>query len=726
MDRELLLEIGVEELPAAWLPALTTQMAEKLEARLKELRLKPDVKVETFSTPRRLTACVGRMPERQEDVDETVTGPPVSAAFNAAGEPTPAALGFAKKQDVAFESLERVETAKGTYLAARKHHRGKSTVDVLPELLGGLLRDLAFPKQMHWDAMLEDGKGELVFGRPIRWLLYLYGGRVVPFTIARTANAAGPQVQEVTTGAVTYGHRFLATSGRAGRSVKVRTFDEYRSKLPEHFVILEHTERRGRIGRELETKARKLGGRVSLRDHAALVDEVADLVEYPGVVAGFYPREFLELPHEVLTTTLVHHQHYFPVVGDSGELKEAFLAVVNTQPEDERLIAKYAERVVVSRLRDAKFFWDADRKLRLEDRLERLHTIVFHKKLGSYRDKAERVARLAEQIARDVLAGSAADAASAAKAGLLAKADLATDMVFEFTELQGVMGGIYAREENLPGPVWKAIYYHYLPQGVEADAPPTRAQLGTAATTWAAVSMADKADTLTSLFSAGEKPTGSRDPFGLRRQGHGLLKVLVDLPELTGIDRPVTLGQVVGTLKHGGDGPDAALETFLIDRLRYVLEQRGFDSRNVRAVTHGRADEIRPLVARRKLEVLPEFTSSRDFTQLATAFKRVRNIARELAAGASEDLSPLNEPAEVALRDEIERRQVAIESAIGAGDYRRAFAEAAKFGPSVDRFFTDVFVMVDDQTLRTARLALMKRLETIILKLADISEIVAM
>jgi glycyl-tRNA synthetase beta chain len=724
MDRELLLEIGVEELPAAWLPALTTQMAEKLEARLKELRLKPDVKVETFSTPRRLTACVGRMPERQEDIDETVTGPPVSAAFNAAGEPTPAALGFAKKQDVAFESLERVETPKGAYLAARKHHRGKSTVDVLPELLGGLLRDLAFPKQMHWDAMLEDGKGELVFGRPIRWLLYLYGGRVVPFSIARTANAAGAQVQEITTGAVTYGHRFLATSGRAGRSVKVRTFDEYRSRLPEHFVILEHAERRGRVARELETKARKLGGRVSLRDHAALVDEVADLVEYPGVVAGFYPRDFLELPHEVLTTTLVHHQHYFPVVGDSGELKEAFLAVVNTQPEDERLIAKNAERVVVSRLRDAKFFWDADRKVRLEDRLERLHTIVFHKKLGSYRDKAERVARLAEQIVRDVLAGSPADAASAAQAGLLAKADLATDMVFEFTELQGVMGGIYAREEHLPEAVWKAIYHHYLPQSVEADAPPTRAQLGTAATTWAAVSMADKADTLTSLFSAGEKPTGSRDPFGLRRQAHGLVKVLVDLPELTGIDRPVTIGEVVGAVKPG-TGPDAALETFLLDRLRYVLEQRGFDSRNARAVTHSHVGDISPLVARRKLEVLPEFTSSRDFTQLATAFKRVRNIARELAAGANEDLSPLNEPAEVALRDEIARRQVAIESAIGAGDYRRAFAEAAKFGPSVDRFFTDVFVMVDDQTLRTARLALMKRLETIILKLADISEIVA-
>src|SRR5579872_148024 len=409
MDRELLLEIGVEELPASWLPVLTAQMAEKLEARLKDMRLRPDVKVETFSTPRRLTACVGRMPERQDDFDETITGPPVSAAFNPAGEPTPAALGFAKKQGVEFSAVERLETPKGTYIAVRRHHRGKSTVDVLPELLGGLLRDLSFPKQMHWDAMLEDGKGELVFGRPIRWLLYLYGGRVVPFTIARMPGAAGAQVQEVPTGALTYGHRFLATSGRAGRSVKVRTFDEYRAKLPEHFVILEHSERRGRIARELEAKARKLGGRVSLRDHGALLDEVADLVEWPAVVAGFYPREFLELPHEVLTTTLVHHQHYFPVVGEHGELKEAFLAVVNTQPSDERLIAKNAERVVVSRLRDAKFFWEADRKVRLEDRLDRLHTIVFHKKLGSYRDKAERVGRLAEQIVRDVFAGSAAD-----------------------------------------------------------------------------------------------------------------------------------------------------------------------------------------------------------------------------------------------------------------------------------------------------------------------------
>jgi len=722
MDRELLLEIGVEELPAAWLPALTKQVSEKLQARLKELRLVPDVPVESFSTPRRLTARVGRMPERQEDLDETISGPPISAAFNAAGEPTPAALGFAKKQGVAIDAIERVKTDKGEYIVARRHVRGKSTVDVLPDVLGGLLRDLAFPKQMHWDAMLEDGRGELVFGRPIRWLLYLYGGRVVPFTIGRVPGAAGSLVQEITTGAVTYGHRFLATSGRAGRSIKVRTFDEYRARLPEHFVILDHTERRDRIARELEAKARKLGGRVHLREHAALLAEVADLVEYPGVVAGFFERDFLELPQEVLTTTLVHHQHYFPVLSEKGELKEAFLAIVNTQPSDERTIARNTERVVTARLRDARFFWESDRKTRLEDRLERLHSLVFHKKLqaNSYRDKAERIERLARRIAGDVF--GAADAADhAARAAKLAKADLVTDMVFEFPELQGVMGGIYAREQGEPEPVWKAIYSHYLPIGVEADAPPTRAQLGAAAVTWAAVSLADKADTLVSLFGAGEKPTGSRDPFGLRRQAHGLIKVLVDLPELTGVDRPVTLGQVIDLQGEGG----ATLRPFLLERLRYVLEQRGFDARNVRSVTHGDVDALSPLVARRKLEVLPEFTSSADFTQLATAFKRVRNIARELAAGASAELSALTEPAEVALRQELEQREQAIAAAVKTRDYRRGFAEAAKFGPSVDKFFADVFVMVEDLRLRAARLALMKRLETTILTLADISEIVA-
>jgi glycyl-tRNA synthetase beta chain len=509
MDRELIIEIGVEELPASWLPNLTRQMAERVEARLKDLRIAPGAPVESFSTPRRLTARVARIAERQEDLDEVLTGPPVAAAFGKDGQPTPAALGFARKNGVAFEQLTRAQTPKGEYLAYRRQQRGRSAVDALPDVMAGVLRDLAFPKQMHWDAKLDDGKGELLFGRPIRWLLFIYGGRVVPFTISRSELASGPQVQDLESGALTYGHRFLATSGRAGRSIKVRSFDEYQARLVEHFVVLDHAERRDRIARELEMHAKRLGGRVQLKEHASLIEEVADLVEYPAVVAGFFDAGFLVLPGEVLATTLVHHQHWFPVVTDQGRLKEAFLAVVNTQPADERVIAKNAERVVAARLRDAKFFWEADRAQTLESRLERLHTVAFHKKLGSYRDKAERIEKLAAWIASDVLARPEI-AAHAAIAARLAKADLTTDMVYEFPELQGTMGGIYAREEGQPEAVWKSIYFHYLPLGVEADAAPARAQLGEAAAVWAAVSLADKLDTVVGLTNAGEKATGSR------------------------------------------------------------------------------------------------------------------------------------------------------------------------------------------------------------------------
>jgi glycyl-tRNA synthetase beta chain len=730
MDRELLIEIGVEELPAAWMPALTRQLAERVGARLKELRIAPGAPIESFSTPRRLTARVGKIAERQEDFDETISGPPVSAALGADGAPTPAGLGFAKKQGVAFDELARVTTPKGEYLAYHKRHRGKSAVDTLPDLLGGLLRDLSFPKQMHWDAQLDDGRGELLFGRPIRWLLFLYGGRVVPFTIGRTPGAISPQVLEIESGALTYGHRFLATSGRAGRSIKVRSFDEYQARLAEHFVVLDHAERRSRIVRELDLHARRLGGRVHLKDHAALIEEVADLVEYPGVVAGFYDRAFLTLPHEVLTTTLVHHQHYFPIVTETGELKEAFLAVVNTQPANERVIAKNAERVVTARLRDARFFWESDRKTTLESRLERLHTVLFHKQLGSYRDKAERLSSLADWIAREAL-GQPAEAAHAAKAGRLAKTDLTTDMVFEFTELQGTIGGIYAREEGLPEQVWKAIYYQYLPVGVEADAPPSATQLGAAAISWAAVALADKLDTFVSLSRAGERATGSRDPFGLRRQTQGAVRILMDLPELTGIDREVWLGPVLEraathaadtTQPWTGEAAQAAL-AFAVERVRFALETRGFTGEVVRAATP--AGDVSPLRARRVAEALQGMRGSEDFQALAILFKRVKNIAKEVHDDAAMDRDALVEPAERALLEALDLRRPRIQAAVARSDYRAAFVDIAGLRAAVDRFFTEVFVMADDPRVRQARLKLMADLRDLILHLADISEIIS-
>lgn len=737
MDRELLLEIGCEELPASWLPPLTNQIAEIVRAQLAEHRLPAETPVDSFSTPRRLTVRVARVPERQTDLEELVNGPPVSAAFKPDGTPTPAAIGFAAKHSVDVAALERVATPKGAYLAYRRRQRGKAAVDVLPDVLADTLRGLAFPRLMRWDAALEDGRGELMFGRPIRWLLFTYGGRVVPFTIVRSSAAQTSQVQDVTTGAVTYGHRFLTTSGRAGRAIKVRTFDDYRNRLLENFVILERGERHDKIASQLDAKAVRLKGRVSRVAHgeSGLLHEVPDLVEYPSVIAGTFASEFTDvLPEEVLTTTLIHHQHYFPVEGEDGKLKPAFLAVINTEPDNERTIARNAERVVTARLRDALFFWESDRKATLESRIERLSTLLFHRKLGSYKDKAERIEQLAQWIATESFGASPDVAAHAGLAARLAKADLATDMVREFTELQGAMGGIYARAEGLPEDVWKAIYFHYLPIGVEADAPPSKTQLGKAAVTWAAVSLADKLDTIVGLFAAGEKPTGSRDPFGLRRAAQGVVKILIDIHQLTGFHARPALGPLLNQAAshHGGyPEPPVALFTFMLDRLRYVLEQRGFDPRNVWAVTHERSDVIAPVDARHKLEALPEFTESADFQRLAIAFKRVRNIAKELPnqefeiAEATGEPMTLEEPAERSLADEIERRRPIIDAAVAAGSgYKKAFAEAAQFKSVVDRFFDEVLVMAPDPIVRKSRLRLLKRLEVLILKLADISEIV--
>jgi glycyl-tRNA synthetase beta chain len=734
MDRELLIEIGVEELPAAWLPGLTRQLGERLEARLKDARIAPGAAVEVYSTPRRLTARLGKIAERQEDLEEVVTGPPVSAAFDAEGRPTPAAVGFARKQGVGVEDLGRAQSARGEYLTFLKRQRGKSAIDALPDVLGGVLRDLAFPKQMKWDAMLEDGRGELVFGRPIRWLLFLYGGRVVPFTIGRAANAAGSSVQEIPSGALTYGHRFLATSGRAGRSIKVRSFDEYQLRLKEHFIVLDHAERRDRIARDLEGHARRLNGRVGLKEHQRLLDEVADLVEFPGVVAGFFDRAFLELPKEVLATTLVHHQHYFPVLSETGEVKEAFLAVVNTQPKDERLIAKNAERVVTARLRDARFFWESDRRVRLESRLERLHTVLFHKKLGSYRDKAERIEALAAWIASTVFEQPAA-AGSAALAARLAKTDLTSDMVFEFPELQGTMGGVYAREEGHPEQVWKAIYHHYLPVGVEADAAPARSDLGAASVTWAAVSLADKLDTLLGLFAAGEKVSGSRDPFGMRRAAQGVMRILVDLEALTGLTSRPTLGPLVQqTMQQlNFSWPDTAAENqflfFMADRLRHLMQLRGLQYEEIAAATN----EVQRIASRSVRTLVDHGTAlaavrpMAEFGALAESFKRANNIVFEAwgseaanrAAGANADL--LREPAERALLASLARIEALMRAHIDAFDSRAALLAFAPIQPDLDRFFSEVRVNVDDEDLRNARLSLLQQLRTVISEIGDLS-----
>jgi glycyl-tRNA synthetase beta chain len=743
MDRELLLEIGCEEIPASWLVPLTRQLSERLSAELEAFRISAGAPVETHATPRRLMAGVSRISERQTDLDEQVTGPPVSAAFDASGQPTPAAIGFARRGNVEPSALTVVDTAKGKYVAYAKHERGKATVDVLPDVLAATLRGLSFPKAMRWDAWLDDGKGELTFGRPVRWILFLHGGRVVPFVIRRSALAQSPSVQDVRSGAVTYGHRVLAGSGRAGRALKVRSMADYRAKLAEHFVLLEREERHARVARELDAHARRLGGRVSAgASHSGLLQEVVDLMEYPTVIAGTFAAEFLSLPEEVLATTMIHHQHNFPVADDAGRLLPAFLAVTNIETDNGRAIAVNEERVLTARLRDAQFFWQSDRKATLESRLDRLGTLLFHKRLGSYRLKSLRLERLAGWTAEQAL-GAAAEAGHARQAGRLAKADLVTGMVREFTELQGTMGGLYAKHEGLPEAVAKAIYFQYLPVGVEPGQPPTREALGAGAIAWAAVSVADKLDSVVGMFAAGERPTGTRDPFAMRRQAQGLLRVLVDLPELTGLETPVALAPLVAQVEEAfaavtDDSVTAPLApraewvgeltAFLVERLRFLFERRGFAPDEINAVVPVGTplEALAPLDLRRRLEALRGMRGSGDFAALAAAFKRVKNIAREFA-GATPALESLGadagEPAEAALAAEIRTRGPQIRNAAAAGDYGTAFRTAAGFRAAVDKFFADVLVMHDDPAVRARRLGLMAILRDLVIALADISEV---
>jgi glycyl-tRNA synthetase beta chain len=734
VDRELLIEVGCEELPASWLPDLTRQFGEVVVAGLRACRLSPEAPAEAFSTPRRLAVRIAHVPDHQTDLEEVITGPPVSAAMTPEGRPTPAASGFAAKHGVQITALERVETPKGVYLAVRRQERGRAAVDVLPAVLSAALRGLSFPKAMHWDAALDDGHGELLFGRPIRWLLFLYGGRVVPFTITRAPAAESGDVQAVQSGAVTYGHRFLTTSGRAGRSIKVRSFEEYRGRLLENFVILDRAERQGKIARELDSKAQRLSGRVSRGVHgeSGLLAEVPDLVEYPSVIAGTVAVEFLSLPEEVLTTTLIAHQHYFPVEGEDGRLKNAFLAVINSEPDNERTIARNAERVVAARLRDARFFWEADRRTRLEARLDRLDTLTFHKKLGSYRAKSERIAELAFWLARDAFGASAATADAARLAARLSKADLTTDMVREFTELQGVMGGIYAREEGLPAEVSKAIYYHYLPAGVEEDAAPSPVDVRGAELTWAAVSLADKLDTIVGLFAAGEKPTGSRDPYGLRRAAHGVVKILADLPSL-GVDRTPTLAALGREALRGfRDRQDSAeiqaLRTvFWLDRLEHLLRQRAVSEDAIRAVLHRRHEDINPLDVLRRGQAVDSVKGQAEFVALARLFKRVNNIVQEKGGAAGEPgrgRERLHEAAETALRSSMDRVGPEVAAFTSEGRYAEALRAASALAPAVDRFFTEVLVMVDDQPLREARLALLAELRDLVWAIADIPAVV--
>ena len=647
----------------------------------------------------------------------------MKAAKDAAGQWTPAAQGFAKKNGVRPEDLREgakdPQKADDKSLLFVKKVEGRPAAQVVAALLPGLLRSLAFPKRMSWDAWLDDGKGAFPFGRPIRWMVALLDGTVVPFTIYElVAGAKGKAIVE--SGHTTLGHRFVPR-GWSKETIRVGSFADLERKLREAFVILRSSERRKIIAAALEAA----GG---VEDDHGLLAEWPELVEHPAVVVGQVPAEFRDLPREVLETVLVHHQKYIPL-RDGGKVAR-FAALTNTDGQTAPVIVRNMERVVVARLRDAAFFWAEDRKRPLAERVADLAGVTFHQGLGSYLDKANRLEALVGAMEESSLGATAAEGAavreSARKAAHLSKADLTTAMVREFPELQGTMGGIYLETEGAPSEVAAAVRWHYQPLSLEVAAAPAGKLTGQALATFAAVSLADKLDTLAGYFGLGLQPTGSSDPFGLRRAGQGAVRVLLDFwpagkaPALAALVAAAVKGHAAA-LKAPAEGVAQGVSAFLVDRLEHVLVARGFPAEEVAAVLG--TPDIDPLAdLRDTLRRVEALHRGRDearesFERLAAAFKRAKNILTKETGAAAVEPSLFEGDAERELHAAVEK------VAATDGGYDARLAALATLSQPVDRFFDDVLVMAEDAKVRGNRLALLRRTLSLFYRIADISRL---
>lgn len=667
---DFLLEIGTEEIPD-WmiLPALRD-----LERLFRELldssRLaSPQLRLHVDATPRRLVLRAANLRDRQPDSEELVSGPPKAAAFKD-GQPTPAAVGFARKLGVEVSALQVRSTPKGDYLCYRKQVAGRAARDILAEALPELILKIYFPKTMYWT-----GKSGPRFIRPIRWLVALLGEEVVPFEVAG-----------VQSGRTTCGHRVLGAS-----AIEVSTAD-FEGKLRENYVLLSAAERRKKIEDGIEALLEGTGLR--LRPDPGLMETLVYITEWPTPILGGFDPAYLELPEEVLVTVMRHHQKYFSVADSGGRLAARFIAVMNTDGDPQGWVRQGNERVLRARFNDARFFWTVDQRKPLEARLEDLAHVTYQAKLGTYRDKTDRVAALVRE-----LGGSD----QAVRAATLCKCDLTTEMVKELTELQGIMGGLYARAQGEPEAVWRAIYEHYRPESMEDAIPSTpEGRL---------VSLADKLDALKGCFAQGLIPSGSRDPFALRRAAQGVVRILVEgnlaLPLLNLV------------------GADEALVEFFRDRVEYYFRDvRGYRYDEVRAAMAAGYSDLPDLA--RRLEALQQVRPTPDFEPLAASFKRIKNILRQaqFARGVGFNVQLLEAGAERALYDAVNR--VAGEAARlrRTGDYRGALAAIATLRPQVDQYFDKVLVNAPDPKVRENRLTMLGNLLGEFSAIADFSEIV--
>jgi glycyl-tRNA synthetase beta chain len=719
---EFLFEIGLEEVPARMIANAEAELGSRTIEMLRrerllfpsdaisrlgsrgQLKLGDREGVRTFSTPRRLAVWVRVVSERQPDACEEMVGPAVKIAFKD-GKPGPAAMAFAKKAGVDVAALKMVTTAKGEYLAATSVKAGREAVEVIAEELPKELAGVYWAKNMTW----RPGRPER-FVRPVRWMVCLLGEVVVPVEFGGK-----------TAGKVTRGHRVLAGDD----AIPIGFPDEYEQVLLRAHVIADVEARRQTIRKALDKATRAFsvaegsqGAGLRWREDEALVDTVTHLTEWPTVVLGSFEPEYLKLPEEVLVTVMRDHQKYFAVEDSNGKLAPHFLAVLNTKADaaGEAVIRHGNERVLRARFNDARFFWEFDQRVPLQERVARLEKVTFQKDLGSYAAKTERVSAVAASLAGLVEArGSKLDGAALETAAKLAKTDLTTELVKEFTELQGQVGGLYARAQGFSAAVGDAIYDQYLPKSME-DAVPRTVE-------GALLAIADKADTIVGMFGLGLEPTGSKDPFALRRAANGIVKILAEAePAL-----PLTLGDIVDAAS-----PDEAVrmrvEIFFAERLEFYLrEAKGQAYDVVKAVLAAGANDVRDAVAR--AEAVTAVRGSEDFAAVSAAFKRMKNILAQ--AGDSGEfrswrgVSGSNvEPSLAALKGASEAARASVTELIGAGNYVASLETIARLRPLVDRFFDEVMVMDPNPEIRRGNLVLLISIVDDIQRIADLSEIV--
>ncbi|MGD0169107.1 MAG: glycine--tRNA ligase subunit beta [Smithella sp.] len=687
MSNELLFEIGTEEIPAGLLSRAVVDMEDIIHKSLTERRI-GFTGIKCMATPRRLVLTIADLALKQNDQTIEKMGPAKKAAFDENGNPTKAALGFARGQDMDISQLETILTEKGEYLGARKTIAGQLTNSLLPEILTSFLLAIPFKKSMRW------GSYDLRFARPIHWILALYGGNVIPL-----------KIEDIESGNTSRGHRFMSPA-----PFTVTGFEDYLSKARENFVIADPAERRNLILKEAQKSAAEVGGKLFYTDD--LLETVSLIVEYPVIVRGGFEEEYLKIPKEVLTTTMISHQKYFPVINDEGKLLPHFIAVSNTRPRDIAVVAKGNERVLRARLADASFFFEEDKKVSLEDRVESLKKVVFHTLLGTSHKKVMRFRKLAVKIASKV---KPSVKKNVDRAALLAKADLESLMVGEFSELQGIMGREYALLAGEKPEIANAIYEHYLPIVAGGDLPQTDEG--------AIVGIADKIDTITGFFGVGLPPTGTADPYAMRRQALGIINIILSRRYSLSlnflIDESIALLKDV--LKRPADDIKKDVLDFFKGRLQNQLITQGYAYDTVDAVLSADIDELVEVIE--KIKALEAFRQNPEFEPISIAFKRVDNILKDFHDGQI-DVGLLSADAEINLFSSFDNIKTRVEKGIAEEDFNAALNKLAALRPPVDAFFDNVMVMDKDEKVRFNRLSLLAEISALFHKIADFSKIV--